>query len=173
MASIARQTVTYTAPGIMPVTLCRYGASILDQALSLNGAGTIQRDAVIGRDWVVQAARGNGSLTMSLTVASCHDTAAQAEAAGEDIRLAMLLHPVGMLTIQSCYDQGLPLRVTEYVAGVDRVTVEAMSSDRWYGLRLHDLTPDEEALRDVIAAQPGTAWVAISYEITLTDPHTH
>lgn len=170
MPSIARQTAIYTAPGIMPVTLCRYWSSIMDAPLSIGGAPTIQRDAIIGREWLVQQARGNASLTLSMTVATCHDSAAQAEAAGEDVRLLLLTHPVGKLVVQSCYDQDVPLRVTEYVAGVDRVTAEPMSSDRWYGDRLHELTPDEEALRALIESQPGVAWLAVTYEMTLTDP---
>lgn len=173
MASIARQTVTYTAPGIMPVTLCRYGASVMDAPLTLDGGPNVRRDAVIGRDWMIQRSHGNASLRMTLAVASCYDTAAQAEAAGEDMRLLLLTHPLGTLTVQSCYDRGIPLRITEYVAGVDKVTAEPMTSDRWYGGRMDTLTPDEDALRDLIGSQPGEAWIAISYGMTLTDPHTH
>lgn len=170
MPIIARQTITYLPPTGPELVLCRAGSDVLDTELSLEATATIQRDQIIGRPWILQRSVGNAALSLSLAVSRVYPSAARAEAAGEDIRQALALNPVGTLRIASCFESGTPQRVVDYTAGVDRVLVTSLTSDRWYGQGFAPNTPSDQAVQDLINNTPGQAWITINYELTLTDP---
>lgn len=170
MSSIARQTITYSAQGIMPIVLCRYDDNILTSQITRSGTTTIQRSSILGSSWIDQQARGNASISMSLGVATCHNSPALAEAVGEDMQLILLSHPQGLLTIQSCFNNASPLRTTTYVAGIDSVTPEAISSDNHWGARRLPQSQAEQSLNKLLAVTQGTTWLNINYEIILTNP---
>ena len=151
MPTIARQTLIYTPYDLSPENIiCRYNKDILDSPVALKPGVTTQRSTVISAEWIDQRTRGNASISLSVTVSTAHESVASAEAHAEDVMLAMTLHAAGNLDIYSCHHGDQPMRSTRWRAIVDSAEPAGIAHDRVYS--------------------PLAAWIAISYQMTLTHP---
>lgn len=129
------------------VSLCDYGA-VMVALVDVVPSVQVQREAVIGSRWMHQAARGNASMQMSLSVARPYVTAAAARAWGLDSVELLTLHPEGMITWMTAYHHGISQRIREYHATLDSAHALPLTGERWYG--------------------PGVAWCVLEVNITLT-----
>lgn len=143
-------TVIYRPDDLDAVTLCKAG-DIMEALVDVTASVQVQRDAVLDSPWMLQRARGNALMQMSLTVAHAFPSAAAARAWGLDVQEMFTLRPLGRVTWLTCYYQGRPQRVREYTATVDPPHPFPLTSDHWYGV-------DKQ----------GAAWQAVEFKFTLT-----
>lgn len=143
-------TVIYRPDGLDAVTLCKAG-DIMEALVDVTASVQVQRDAVLNSPWMLQRARGNALMQMSLTVAHAFPSTAAAKAWGLDVQEMFTLHPLGRVTWLTCYYQGRPQRVREYTATVDPPHPFPLTGDHWYG-------EDKQ----------GAAWQAVEFKFALT-----
>lgn len=67
MHYLSLDTVIYRPAGLQDIVLCQYD-DVMAELVSVKPSIQIQREGVIGSPWMHQAARGNASLQMTLTV---------------------------------------------------------------------------------------------------------
>lgn len=143
--------VIYLPQGLAAVTLCK-PRDIMVAPVDVTASVQVQRDGVLGSPWQLQRARGNALMQLSFTVAHPFQTPAAARAWGLDVQEMFTLHPLGRITWMTCYYQGRPQRVREYIATVDPPHPFPLTSDHWYGFD----------------AAKGAAWQAVEFKFTLT-----
>lgn len=156
MPYLSRHSLTYIVPtpfsGVEHIKLLNY-RDILAQAVTISGTPSVQRDALIGAQWVNQIARGNASLSLSFAVTTPHADVAAAQDWAEDIHQRLILCPVGALVMESRFIAGMPTRTKEYTAGINRVDIMPMTSDAAFPL------------------SPDAAWITLSLDMTLSEIH--
>lgn len=101
MHYLSLDTVIYRPAGLQDIVLCQYD-DVMAELVSVKPSIQIQREGVIGSPWMHQAARGNASLQMTLTVVRAWATFARAQAWGLDLQETLTLHPEGTVTWLSC-----------------------------------------------------------------------
>lgn len=165
MHYLSIDTVIYRPDGRQDIVLCQCD-DIMEELVDVKPSVQVQREAVIGSPWLHQAARGNASLQMTLTVVRAWATFGRARSWGLDIQETLTLHPEGVLTWMTSYHQRRPGRTRTYRATVDLAQPLPLTSD-------HDLGPDGPRLgrrpEDMrLPDTEGKVWAALQLSLTLT-----
>lgn len=147
MRYLSRDTLIYRPDGMEAITLCQLD-DVMEALVDVTPSVQVQREAIIGSDWMHQAARGNASLQMGCTVMRQFATAAHARAWGLMLMEQMTLHPEGRLLWLSCYHGSRPQLERDYHATVDSVRPIPRTSDY-----------DTDGVH---------AWIAVEIKLTLT-----